>query len=452
MSKQRKRKDPEASKQRGRKDAEAQERCCPVCFHETGSLRTLQCSHEFCTPCIQNWIHAQFKEMQAATCPTCRELLCDTDLHLLAREEDQWLIAQYRDRVQPQCAARSWVRHLLFTLLTLFLGGGFLASGNVATRALLFGGLLWVASRLDFCSARTELSKLWSCRCCPQCRAPIYKDGGCPQMRCQCGNRFRWYAAPRYRPAPECYATCLVATVMLLCALSVFVNLTTVWHIVYTINCCLVDIAWHLLHACWSTCSLLWQLARLVFGTLVAVMFMTKWVATRVLWPVLSIGTRSIFSMLQLGLSTMNSIIVAALPTLWHLTVTAISTLQYLGTASLSAIKLVAALLVNYVLPGATLAAWSAFTGACWLWTGLVGLAGLLSGVLSSVASISASATTALSGGVRNYALPAVMLLFSSACGLSAGLLAGLSMLVSTLAGGAVVISGSVQSAVGIVV
>ena len=42
-------------------------------------------------------------------------------------------------------------------------------------------------------------------RYCPGCHTPIAKNGGCPQMSCPCGMRFRWYDARPIRPCVECH-------------------------------------------------------------------------------------------------------------------------------------------------------------------------------------------------------------------------------------------------------
>merc|ERR1712151_463634 len=43
-------------------------------------------------------------------------------------------------------------------------------------------------------------------KCCPQCRAPIYKDGGCDHMECTCGHEFNWSEAETLFPCNEVHA------------------------------------------------------------------------------------------------------------------------------------------------------------------------------------------------------------------------------------------------------
>ena len=42
-------------------------------------------------------------------------------------------------------------------------------------------------------------------RFCPTCQSPIIKNGGCNNMRCVCGARFRWNEARPLRPCRHCH-------------------------------------------------------------------------------------------------------------------------------------------------------------------------------------------------------------------------------------------------------
>ena len=58
---------------------------------------------------------------------------------------------------------------------------------------------------LDATTLRWARSSL---RLCPACCEPIEKHGGCDNMRCeQCGHRFKWSAAERFRSPADCRRT-----------------------------------------------------------------------------------------------------------------------------------------------------------------------------------------------------------------------------------------------------
>lgn len=47
---------------------------CPVCYDHSilaGDLIKTTCGHQFCKPCIQKWLDANYR-----TCPMCRDNLC----------------------------------------------------------------------------------------------------------------------------------------------------------------------------------------------------------------------------------------------------------------------------------------------------------------------------------------------------------------------------------------
>ena len=42
---------------------------CPICLTNTGEHKTLECGHEFCKKCIDEWTR------RSSTCPCCRNLI-----------------------------------------------------------------------------------------------------------------------------------------------------------------------------------------------------------------------------------------------------------------------------------------------------------------------------------------------------------------------------------------
>lgn len=141
---------------------EAPAPACAVCL-DTGDLlepQRLACGHSFCGACIAEHVLTQARQGRRARCPECQQGLGTDDI----------------GTVHGLAAAVSQV-------------------DAVSDCSVDAADVPEEARRAFEAYAREVHAK-----CCPACRAPIVKNGGCNLMTCRCGHRFRWSEAETLVP------------------------------------------------------------------------------------------------------------------------------------------------------------------------------------------------------------------------------------------------------------
>ena len=137
---------------------------CAICLEPLGSagpVQMLACGHAYCRPCIGQHVATRRGDDREADCPMCKSRLTD------------------REAVACCPHARPAPRRSFWPF-------GQQQNTHNAAPAL----------------TNEELRTLGLQRC-PRCRVVIEKNGGCDQMTCRCGARFRWAGRRSGRPGGE---------------------------------------------------------------------------------------------------------------------------------------------------------------------------------------------------------------------------------------------------------
>eukprot|EP00042_Codosiga_hollandica_P058537 m.884245 g.884245 ORF g.884245 m.884245 type:complete len:411 (-) comp59889_c0_seq3:95-1327(-) len=170
---------------------------CILCFDT--SIQTVSCSrgHAICVDCLMGYFRSRLEQHQLAlVCPdercTCSLSMEWVEPHLTDQERHKYVCIrtrQTRDHMRqcPRCRT--------------------LQAGNPTEPAMTC-----TACKLQYCfyhetahAGRTcSIQESWTSRTasawwnwvhtkdCPECRAPMQKNGGCPHMTCRCGHQFCW--------------------------------------------------------------------------------------------------------------------------------------------------------------------------------------------------------------------------------------------------------------------
>lgn len=169
---------------------------CAICLDELGTegpTQMLACGHAYCRPCVGKHVKTIIAEGRWPGCPLCTRPLgtaeaeaCCPGATVATGGAADW---------QPW---RPWRR-------------GAAGSGGSS-------GPSSSAAAVVLTDAEVQALGL---RRCPRCRTPIEKNGGCDNMRCRCGCRFKWSdptgrraaLLPAHLPAPRFVGTVAVITV-----------------------------------------------------------------------------------------------------------------------------------------------------------------------------------------------------------------------------------------------
>lgn len=147
---------------------------CSICLGtgEPGVAQVLSCGHTFCRSCISQYAQTQARDNRIARCPECQRQLNEDDLAVCLPENAV-------DRLLAAVAAAQGE------------GDETEGQGDDHERAR---------------QAFERAARIAHLKCCPGCRAPIYKDGGCDHMTCRCGHTFNWSEAETLFPCNEVHA------------------------------------------------------------------------------------------------------------------------------------------------------------------------------------------------------------------------------------------------------
>eukprot|EP00301_Raphidiophrys_heterophryoidea_P008071 c13043_g2_i4.p1 GENE.c13043_g2_i4~~c13043_g2_i4.p1 ORF type:complete len:703 (+),score=169.05 c13043_g2_i4:172-2109(+) len=122
------------------------------------------CTHKFCTNCLVQFI-TQHKSGVLA-CAVCKAAMCDQDVVTLVGQEQASLIRGQQ---------------------------------NTETNNAVMFAVLGAADEATF----RRIAGARHFRLCTACSSPIEKNGGCDNMQCRCGHRFRWSQAPTIVPCNQ---------------------------------------------------------------------------------------------------------------------------------------------------------------------------------------------------------------------------------------------------------
>jgi len=142
---------------------------CAICLGtgEPGVAQVLSCGHTFCRNCISQYAQSQAGQNRIARCPECqREMTEDELAACLPNETLDRLLSALAESQHEDSEGQGH-------------------DDEQARRAF------------------ERAARIACLRCCPQCRAPIYKDGGCDHMECRCGHRFNWSEAETLFPCDQ---------------------------------------------------------------------------------------------------------------------------------------------------------------------------------------------------------------------------------------------------------
>jgi len=135
---------------------------CAICLFEVGyegPPQTLRCGHAYCRPCIGRHVATTLAENRPPGCPLCKRSLSAAEAQACCPSATNGAARQF------------WA-----------LPGGPPSSSVSAAPST---------------SALTDAEVLaLGMRRCPRCRTPIEKTGGCDNMTCRCGCRFKWSEQP----------------------------------------------------------------------------------------------------------------------------------------------------------------------------------------------------------------------------------------------------------------
>jgi len=148
---------------------------CAICLGTGGPgvAQVLSCGHKFCRSCISQYAQHQAREHRIARCPECQRELTENEL--------------------AACLPDSTLDRLLQALAESQHEGDVTGEQQDDDDEHLRRAFERAARRAHL-------------KCCPQCRAPIFKDGGCDHMQCRCGHRFNWSQADTLFPCNEVHA------------------------------------------------------------------------------------------------------------------------------------------------------------------------------------------------------------------------------------------------------
>lgn len=125
------------------------------------------CSGHVCETCLEKWVETRVvwptERNEGERCPRCRQTIADQDVLTLIK------IALDKRQLGTK---PSW----------------FSSSPSSSSSSLPLRSPANLVNEI-----KTNAWKYFKTNACPSCKRIIYKDGGCPNMTCRCGHRFRWH-------------------------------------------------------------------------------------------------------------------------------------------------------------------------------------------------------------------------------------------------------------------
>lgn len=162
---------------------------CPICLDALSTKgifgqTTLCCGHKYCISCLTEYVNRQHSTRSIA-CPCCRVVVRPPAIiakSMPERSGDEAVMPRLNHR-RPAPPPR---RH-----------------SNGSAHWWNAGPRLTAADTEAL--ARQAGRNAWRLRLCPECSAPICKNGGCDNMNCPCGARFQWSQAQPLRACRHCH-------------------------------------------------------------------------------------------------------------------------------------------------------------------------------------------------------------------------------------------------------
>ena len=178
---------------------------------------TLACSHAFCAPCIAHVADATLQHGTRSVvvpCPLCKRPLEAADLSRALKADAAFVVGQAASRGSLSLAdlaaagpRRPPVRPSCHAALVAACAAG-AAAAAAADRARASdpeAAAATAAAAAHAATAEPDASYLAMARRehwkrCPQCSAPIMRQGALERVTCRCGHRFAWRLAPTVVP------------------------------------------------------------------------------------------------------------------------------------------------------------------------------------------------------------------------------------------------------------
>ena len=235
------------------KAASQENTACPICLEPPSSdnVSKLSCGHVFCTTCILKY-GEQHRPSGTIPCPCCRSEVenpwsnADSPDGQIAAMDSQnaedhlrrWREVHYfpppwsrevaaaerrtdeervrsifspRENTSPRLAEdgtdRRWdrIQRPTQTVGRRYDATTSTPSSETTERRAAGRSTSSALTSADVDELRRVAGRQAEIRFCPSCRSPIIKNGGCPNMRCICGHRFRWTDALPLRPCKHCH-------------------------------------------------------------------------------------------------------------------------------------------------------------------------------------------------------------------------------------------------------
>eukprot|EP01113_Clastostelium_recurvatum_P031211 TRINITY_DN3875_c1_g1_i1.p1 TRINITY_DN3875_c1_g1~~TRINITY_DN3875_c1_g1_i1.p1 ORF type:complete len:380 (-),score=31.66 TRINITY_DN3875_c1_g1_i1:28-1167(-) len=202
---------------------EAQEDCT-ICG-ERAHLQTINgCGHKFCFSCLSEWLCVQVRTSTAPTCPhqKCSQIVPFYTIKRCVSSVDPHLFDVFDSRVNELClqALQEWRWCTKCNSGALYAKEDKVPAPSCTTACPDCKHESCALCHLDVHPRQTCSQRWWELRLadpefthslverylamhskpCPQCKAPITKNGGCSHMTCaMCKYQFCWICLGRYQ-------------------------------------------------------------------------------------------------------------------------------------------------------------------------------------------------------------------------------------------------------------
>lgn len=174
---------------------------CAICLETPqNAVRKLACSHVFCAACLDRYSqHNGARE--SLPCPSCRkQVVVAPSQRQTSRTTTTSENRTSEDRSPAQERNGTPFRQRLVAPVRR---PG--RANQLNARAWWNESMRGAAVGSDEWRSLAHATRGVALRACPNCNAPIEKNGGCDQMRCACGHTFSWWRARPLRPCQTCH-------------------------------------------------------------------------------------------------------------------------------------------------------------------------------------------------------------------------------------------------------